>query len=372
MKKIIIIGAGASGVMCAIKIKQKNPQSEILILEANKEPLKKLSATGNGRCNLSHKDIKISHYDGYLPSYVKELILSYDIQEEFKQLGLYTKYLGNLLYPMSEQALSVKKVLLENCRNLNIPIICNTEVTQIQYQDSYLIKTLKKTYDADCLVVSMGTPAGKLSGMYSRKDILSSLQIPFYDFIPSLTQMELVHPLPLKGIRIKGLFTLNNHQEKGELLFTDYGVSGIAIMQLSRFFKKDSILHIDMLPDMSIEEVAHALVLSTLDIEEEGFVHPRLASYLHNLPGNKAEHLKNLALPVCSIRGIPFAQVCKGGIDIRSLDQNFQSRKYPYLFFTGEILNITGDCGGYNLHFAFASASQAAQGIERIDKDDSY
>ena len=333
MKKIIIIGAGASGVMCAIKIKQKNPQSEILILEANKEPLKKLSATGNGRCNLSHKDIKISHYDGYLPSYVKELILSYD------------------------------------CRNLNIPIICNTEVTQIQYQDSYLIKTLKKTYDADCLVVSMGTPAGKLSGMYSRKDILSSLQIPFYDFIPSLTQMELVHPLPLKGIRIKGLFTLNNHQEKGELLFTDYGVSGIAIMQLSRFFKKDSILHIDMLPDMSIEEVAHALALSTLDIEEEGFVHPRLASYL---PGNKAEHLKNLALPVCSIRGIPFAQVCKGGIDIRSLDQNFQSRKYPYLFFTGEILNITGDCGGYNLHFAFASASQAAQGIERIDKDDSY
>lgn len=382
MKKIVIIGAGAAGVYLSILLKQRLQESlEIIVIEQNHAPLKKLLATGNGRCNLSNKDLKIDYYQSNNQDIVKDIIDSFDMKQAMNELGLLTMYQGNLLYPRSEQALTVKNILMNTAEKLGVLFFYEQEVTRITYTKQYLVETNQQTYKADHVIFAMGSEAGKLSGIKkTRYEILKKLHLDVIEPTPSLVQMN-TQPIlkQLKGVRVKGTFRLleNNqcvHEEKGELLFTDYGVSGIAVMQLSAYYQKGH--HYEISLDLFDEETSSKLY-DFLELRKQqgynhfydGMVNSKIATYFESLhlesTSKIVKQLKDMRLKVVDLKGYETAQVMKGGLSLQEVDQQLKIKKYPHMYAIGEILNVTGMCGGYNLHFAFASAKRVADAIER-------
>lgn len=377
MKKVIIIGAGASGVLTAIYLKKYINDIDVIVLEQNNTALKKLTATGNGRCNLSNKNIDIKHYEGQNIHKIKH-VLDYDIVNEFYDLGILTKYQGELLYPRSEQAVTVKNCLLNKAESLGVLFLYEQIVQSVDYSQS-IVHTNKQDFHYNELVFAMGSPAGKLSGTtFDRYKIFEKLNLKVNPLIPSLVQMKTNPAFPkLKGVRVKGTFTLmdkmNTFQEKGELLFTDDGVSGIAVMLLSRYFKGEKMtLEIDMFDDYSEKEL-FKMIDERLNQDYnhfyDGLVNNKLASFLEkrNLKTTKdiVNALKHFKVEVIGLRDESYAQVLRGGLALEEVDSSLEIMKYPHLYAVGEVLDVAGDCGGYNLHFAFASGYTVAKAIER-------
>lgn len=381
MKKIVIIGAGAAGVYLSILLKQKLKSVDIVVIEQNQAPLKKLLATGNGRCNLSNKDLKIDDYQSDNQSLVEDIIHSFDMREAMNELGLLTIYQGNLLYPRSEQALSVKNILMDTAESLGVLFFYEQEVLRIDYAQTYRIQTNQQVFKADDVIFAMGSEAGKLSGIKeSRYQMLKSLHLNVIPSRPSLVQMNTQPVLKkLKGVRVKGTFRLleNNqciHQEKGELLFTDYGVSGIAIMQLSAFYQEGHHyeISIDLFDEEDVSKLTEYLELRKqrgYNRFYDGMINSKLANYFESLhlqsTSQMVKQFKDMRLKVVGLKGYETAQVMKGGLSLKEVDQNLQIKKVPHTYAVGEILNVVGMCGGYNLHFAFASAMRVANAIER-------
>ncbi|UTY38909.1 aminoacetone oxidase family FAD-binding enzyme [Allocoprobacillus halotolerans] len=378
MKKIVIIGAGASGVYLSILLKQKNPCYEVIVLEQNKAPLKKLLATGNGRCNLSNQKMNSKYYQSDNQELVQSIIQDFDMVQQMQKIGLYCTYQGDLLYPKSEQALTVKNVFMQRSEEKGVIFAYDQEVTQIQkHKHQYLITTTSQQILADAIVLAMGSEAGKLSGMnHSRYDLLKQLQLKIIEPMPSLVQFYTSPAIKsLKGVRVKGTFSLIEnqqciHKEKGELLFTDYGVSGIAVMQLSSFYKKhhNYQLYIDFFDEISHNQLCQLLSNQT-SLFLEGLINHKLAVYFqkyqHLSIEKLASLLKHYPLNIQGVREASYAQVMKGGLSLDNVTEDLELKQYPHIYAIGEILNVAGMCGGYNLHFALASACHVVEAIER-------
>lgn len=382
MKKVIIIGAGASGVYLSLLLMKKlYGEVEVLVLEQNASALKKLLSTGNGRCNLSNKDMTIDYYQSDDLNKVNTIIQEYDLKSAFEDLGIMSVYYGNLLYPRSEQALSVKNILMNEAINHGVRFIYEQEVIDIQCSSQYKIRTDTTLYKADYVIFAMGSEAGKLSGMSQvRYDILKKLGLRVEKPVPSLVQMNTIPALKqLKGVRVKGTFRLleNNHTihtEKGELLFTEYGVSGIAVMQLSSFMEEGHHYEIsmDLFDDYNkddLEQLINHRLNQGLEHFYDGLLNNKLSHYFESL--NKTDIseiitlLKDYRLKISGLRTSEFAQVMKGGLHLSEVNEDLSVKKYPHMYAIGEILNVAGMCGGYNLHFAFASSYKTACAIER-------
>ena len=381
MKKVIIIGAGVSGVYLSILLKQKlNEKMSVIVLEQNSSSLKKLLATGNGRCNLSNRDMNIRYYQSDCQDIVEKIITSFDMQEAMADIGLLCQYQNHLLYPKSEQALSVKRVLMNEAERLGVLFFYEQEVDLIKREHCYQVYTQKQMFSADYVVFAMGSEAGKLSGIHSsRYDILEKLKMKVISPYPSLVQMKTKPALKqLKGVRVKGCFSLLEngqviHREKGELLFTDYGVSGIAVMQLSAYCQPHhqyeiSIDFFDEIDERKFHEFIELRMNKEYNHFYDGLINSKIALYLEkmNLSSSKkiVRILKDMRLKVVGLQSYETAQVMKGGLSLHEVNDCLELNKYPCLYAMGEILNVTGLCGGYNLHFAFASASVVANAIE--------
>ena len=381
MQKILIVGAGASGVYLSILLKQKLYDCDVIVLEQNTTPLKKVLATGNGRCNLSNKDMSIDYYQSDNNQLVEEIISSFDMVQATNDLGLYCIYQGNLLYPKSEQALSVKQILMQRAEELGVLFLYEQEVLKIEKGYPYIVKTNQQQLKADYVIFAMGSEAGRLSGtQLSRYQILRKLHLNVVEPRPALTQFFTQPVLKsLKGVRVKGTFTLLEkgkcvHQEKGELLFTDYGVSGIAIMQLSAFCKPqhDYELSIDFFDEEDAKKLYEYIELRRkkgYNHFYDGLLNSKISIYFEKQALNSTQEivsmLKDFRLHITGLRSYESAQVMKGGLSLNELDHNLELKKYPHIYAIGEILNVIGLCGGYNLHFAFASASHVAKALER-------
>lgn len=381
MKKIVIVGAGAAGVYLSILLKQElNKKIEVSVIEQNATALKKVLATGNGKCNLSNKDISIEYYQSDNIQVVENIISDFDMKKKLNEIGLYCIYQGNLLYPKSEQALSVKNILMEQARNLGVNFYYEQEVKSVQQDKGYIVKTQKQNFDADYVIFAMGSEAGKLSGVQpSRYQILDELGLNICPVSPSLVQMKTEPVLKqLKGVRVKGTFRLyeNNkiiHQEKGELLFTDYGVSGIAIMQLSSFYKENHSyeLSIDFFDEQdkdNLQDYVELRLNKGYNHFYDGLLNSKISSYFetfHYCKSNKITRLlKDFRLKIVGLQTYENAQVMKGGLSLKEVDNNLQIKAYKNIYAIGEILNVAGMCGGYNLHFAFSSAKHVADAIK--------
>ncbi len=405
MNKVIIIGGGASGLMAATHLAKTT--TDILILEKQNRLGKKILATGNGRCNLTNiimsRENFHTNYQGnkYIP------IEKYSYNETidtFKELGIIPLIENNKVYPLSEQASSVLDVLRLETKHLNS--LTEITVTDINYKNNqFIVSTIdldnkQSIYKAEIIIVATGGLAG-VKEDYSMYNILKKLGHTIEPLTPTLVHIlsNTTYCKMMQGTRIKANASIykNNtlvRTEYGEILFTEDGLSGPAIFQLSRIAsiaklnKENCYITLDLCKNLSVNDIITLIYdrMYRRDILEEifiGWLNKKVAisiikacsnlkptTLVENLEYKDilslATNLKELRFEVNGTRGFKFAQSTIGGISLEDINLNtMESKIIKNLYITGEILDIDGDCGGYNLQWAWSTGYVAAQNIVR-------
>ena len=372
--KIIIIGAGASGVVAAINYKRNHLNDDVLIIERLSTPLKKLLASGNGKCNLGNSNIDFSLYNN--PKFAEEIINNYNYKEFFNSINIETKLIGDLAYPVSESAVSVKIALLNSLENLGIKINFEESIQDYKVNNNKIqVITNKSSYTADKLYFAGGLKSSpKLGSDGSVLEILNKhgyqIKTPEAGLSPLYTKEK---TKLIDGIRVKAnvsLFEDNKlvHQESGEVLFKEHGLSGIVIFNtmslIARNIKKNHKISIDLLPDFTNEYLKNYQKNHTFSELLLAFINPKISDYLKNRFKNENEifkALKNLEFTFDKSYGFDFSQVSVGGVNVNEVDSNLMSKREKNVFIIGELLDIDGPCGGYNLTWAFASALKSTK-----------
>ena len=381
----------------------------VTIIEHNDRLGKKLLATGNGRCNLTNrlleKDID-SHFcdlgcaDRAFYEHVITAFGYNDTIRFFKELGLMFKYRQDLVYPNSDQASSVLDALRFKIRELGIDTIFECNVTGVcKENDTFVIRSDKGIYKCDKLILATGSKAMPSSGSDgSGYRIAESFGHTIDNVRPGLVQIKSDEEYfkSVSGVRCAAALSLyddneKKYEERGELQFTDYGISGIAAMNLSNRLhvcKGTPYVHVDFLNDIKKEELTDILtdrkrLLGRREAQDfmTGIVNKKLGIMLLKSVGIKpsgqvsdiadkellmlAENLKDFVIRVDGTKGFEQAQICMGGVSTAQIDENMQSRIVPSLYFCGEIINLHGDCGGYNLQLAWSTGAIAGGASKR-------
>lgn len=391
--KTAIIGGGAAGLLTAVELlsgKKAFSGEDVLIVERNDRVGKKLIATGNGQGNLTNSNLSNHNYYGekdFIDAFLvcaKEI----DLENYFYRLGipLCTAKDGKK-YPLSKQATSVLDVIRAYLSQKNCQTITESEVTAINKQKDYFTIVSKKgNFFAKSVVLATGGKAAKQFGTDgSAYKLATDFGHTITQLYPSLVQLktELEGIRGLKGLKetVKVTACDNNDVLKsavGEILFTEYGVSGNAIFQVSAVLTsvKNPIVSVEFLPDFSYEQTLN-LIKDRLDLpyikSDEllvGIINKRIGQViLKQVKNGTAEEitnaLKNFKLKVTGNLGFNYAQVTKGGVPTCQIDgKTMQSKKVDNFYIVGEALDVDGDCGGYNLTFAFVSGITCAKAIK--------
>ena len=395
---VLIIGAGASGLTAAIMLKRKNVNLNIILAEKLSRVGKKLSVTGNGRCNISNKDQNISHYHGDTLS-AKQILNNFtfdNLKDFFGSIGvLVYEFNSKKAYPYSLQASGVVDALRFEAERLNIKTLTNTEIKKTEFLKTGNTKSGKYTaftsfgdeikINSKYVIISCGGMAGGAQygtdgSAYNLLNKIHTMQNPKPVIVQIKTENTVTRSL--KGIKVTAKVTINNHSDTGEVLFCDYGLSGPPILQLSRYCKKNDIVSLDLMPEYSEKQITD-FILKRNDLNLTGtdffagLLNKRVGFAILkslNLQNKNTKYtLKEATLIAKTVKSFNFkyldttgfknAQSTSGGFLLKEFTENLCSKKINNLYCTGEILNIDGDCGGYNLHWAFASAFAAANGI---------
>lgn len=378
MQTIAIIGAGASGLAAAFELSKYPEHFFIQVFDRNNKIAKKIAATGNGKCNLSNQNISLDRYQGDIAP-LFERIKAFDIQQFCHELGFMIRQNNELFYPYSEQARTVTSAFERWVNEKGVQLVLNTCISSVKYQNQmyYLYDEHGKIFKAHKVIFACGGKASPVFGSDGRGfEILKKLGIQSTPLFPSLVQMKTSPALKsLKGCRFHGIFTLTKaNQEvasyKGEALLTEDGISGISVMQLSRFLSEDSqyVLHCNLVNEISKEALKQYYDIHQYDANPYiGIIQEKMAEYLNGKKTDNFENfyqrLSDLKFKITGTRGFESAQVTKGGIPLNLLNDQLMSITYPGLYVCGEMLNVDGDCGGFNLHFAFASGIIVAKDI---------
>ena len=366
--KILIVGAGAAGIVAAINYKRNHKFDDVLVIERLDSSLKKLLASGNGKCNLGNSNIEFSKYNNL--EFAKKIIDGYDYKKFFSSISIETKLFGNLAYPVSESAHSVKEALLNSAKNLGISVKNAEKLVDFSVKDKIEIITDKNKYFVDKLYLAGGLKSSpKLGSDGSVLDILTKhgykIKYPEPGLCPLYTKEK---TKLIDGIRVKSTVSLFKndklvHKEDGEVLFKEHGLSGIVIFNTMSIIARDPnkhyIISLDLLPDFSpdyLKKYRNSHKFSELLL---AFLNPKISKYLTERFQNEDqifESLKALEFTFDKSYGFDFSQVSVGGVDITEVDENLMSKREKNVYIIGELLDIDGPCGGYNLTWAFASA----------------
>ena len=361
----------------------KRAKIPFILIEKNKILGKKLLATGNGRCNIHNANTSFVNYQSttFSKNSLSKVLDSFsfvDFEKMLKTFGLLleTKDDGRA-YPLSNSAKSVLEVFLSFLEKEDFCV--ENEVLKItSTKNGFLLQTQKGEINADCLILACGSEASKkLGGSDKGLFLAKNLSLECIKTYPSL--VPLCGKIALKnisGVKVYAKLTLKdeNFSLKGDLLFSDYGITGFSVLDISSKIKKDSKISIDLLPMMESASVESLLLKGVKNYPKRspkqilcGILNPKLAQAFvefFNLEVLNTKTikslvfaLKNLEFCIEDTKGFDFAEVSGGGVSAKEIDANtMECVRYKNLYIIGELLDVVGDRGGYNLAFAWASA----------------
>ena len=396
MTDVIVIGGGASGMMAALTAAENG--RSVVLLERQSRVGRKLLATGNGRCNLTNYHVSPDHYHGEDSSFCAHALRAFDTGttlQYFASLGLLTvSEDSGRVYPMSNMAGSVLDVLRYALERPGIRVCTGQAVTAVKrIAEGFTVRTETEVFAARKVILAAGGAAGsKVGGVMDGYRLAKMLGHHRTVLYPSLVQLRTdpTYPRALKGVKAEcGIAILRGGERvaenRGEVLFTEYGVSGPAIFDISRTVSTGGeglVCALDFFPDWETREVLDWLRLrreamgaheaSTLLV---GSCHTRLGQMLCKAAGftnqpavsltdddlrRIAAQATGFTLPITGTCGFDQAQVTAGGLQTGEFDpRTMQSRLVPGLYACGEVLDVDGDCGGFNLQWAWSSGRLA-------------
>lgn len=398
-EKMIIIGAGAAGLCAAILSARAGQQ--VTLLEQNNKIGKKILVSGNGKCNIDNKYISSHRFHGQDPSFIEEVLEGYDfhmVEKFFTSIGLeLVEGKEGKMFPLSLQSSTVVELLEYDAKRVGVEILCDCAVTGIDKSDKlFTLETTQGVKTCKQLVMASGSPAApQLGGSNSGYAFATKMGHTLIPRHPSLVQLCSKEPWvkACAGVKVAGIAQLYANGEyiaekKGDLLFTNYGISGLAILDLSREVSTRLAhfdyceLNLDLMPELSKEKLSNLLLkrieegsIKPLTLWLQGILNKKLISIiveqskckakeegdLNRKEINKLVHsIKNLKLSINDTKGFQGAEVATGGINTTEINpQTMESKLVPNLFFAGEILDVDGDRGGFNFHFAWVTGMRA-------------
>lgn len=398
-KRVIVVGGGASGLMAAVTAARQG--AKVVLIEKNRQAGKKLLATGNGRCNFSNRDQRLIHYRSGHPKLVEAVLEAFSMEDTvafFEELGILVKDRNGCLYPNSGQASSIADVLRLEVQRLSrehrVKEAYNTEVLGVEKQGSvFLARTEGWTYEGEALILACGSEAAPKTGSTGDG----------YRFAKSLGH-QVIPPLPaltglyarendrgtLAGVRMDAKVTLCIDgtvcaEEEGEVQFASYGLSGIPVFQMSRYVSRalkagsECVVGLDLCPRKTAQELAALLTEKGAYAGDRkgtdtlmGMFPEKLSQVLLGRAGISLKksrrdwtdadrtrlsgQMKELSFHIFGCRGYEQAQVCTGGVPLTELQGiSMESAVTAGLYLAGELLDVDGACGGYNLQWAWSS-----------------
>jgi len=361
--KIGIIGGGAAGAYLAIRIKEINPSFNVTIIERNDKLLKKVAVTGNGRCNYANLGSLENKYNNSFANQIINNLKPDQLVANFERYGIHPTRIDNLIFPVSLSAQTVILMLNKRLEELETTICLNEKVLDYQNRNNqFVIKTDKQEHVFDRIVFAAGGKAYPQLG--TDASALETLRQHGYEIetlSPSLSPLKVKeNTKKISGQRVKCLVSLLNkgklyYAEEGEVLFKDDGISGIVILNMSQ--------KINTLSDKSNIKIILDLVPNKSNIKKEQYeeyVHPKIASYLRD----NGLDINALTYSFKGFYDYHIAEVSHGGLSLKEITPHLESKKEKGIYFAGELLDIDGMCGGFNLMFAFASGETIAKAIK--------
>lgn len=399
MKRTIgIVGGGAAGMTAAILAARNG--AEVTLLEGNERVGKKILSTGNGKCNFGNRNFGPEMYDTRSPEQLKKWLEQFDTNdtvEFFRALGLLTKQKNDGLYPVSEQASSVLDAFrfeIEREPRIRLRTGCKVEgIRRDEERNRICLWSGDENFSFDRVILTCGGKAAPKTGSdgsgYRLAEMLGHSIVPV---VPALVQLKCREDWfkSVAGVRAEAEIVPEDQKagtvaERGELQLVDYGISGIPVFQMSGRInyilreKKEVVLKIDFLPGYTKEDFPEKMIRARMPIEscstvEEyftGVLNRKLMTLFIKLAGLKPtepaagaapekirrvyELCRELKVHVIGSNSFEHAQVCAGGVPLDELTENLESVKAPGVFFAGELLDVNGRCGGYNLQWAWCS-----------------
>jgi predicted Rossmann fold flavoprotein len=404
LNKIAIIGGGSSGLFCAILLAKKG--FTVTIFEKNHKAGRKLLATGNGKCNISNTNLSLEFFHSNNFEYYKKVIENFGF-EKFNELvssfGLDTIIRGTKVYPASDQASSVVDVLYNEALHEGVKFFFDSEIIKIEKNNQFTITSHDKQYKFDKVILASGSGAmKKLGSSDSGYQLAKNLGHNIIEPIASLVQLESDNEAikKLHGLKCEAKVTLLINNQKttskyGDILFAKYGVSGNTILDLSReaslALKDYQVVDIvvDIFPKIdknkllaNLEKKYKQIVNKQKEFLLLSLVNSKIIEYIFEVARIKQDKvlvsdlnkkdlqalvytMKNMKISITASRGYEYAEVVSGGIDTKDIDEiSMESKLVKDLYFIGEVVDVDGDCGGYNLHWAWASAYSLAQNLK--------
>lgn len=399
--KVVIVGGGASGLMAAITCQKQG--KHVVIIEQKEKAGKKILATGNGKCNFTNLYQDDSCYRSSEPAFPKKALQQFDQQavvQFFEDLGVLVKERNGYLYPYSGQASTILDALYNEAIRLGVKIECGVKVEHIQKKDGLLeIRYSGKTIVAGTVILAAGGKASPAQGSDgSGYGLAKELGHHITKLSPALTGLKAKENFckALAGVRTDAavsLFIDDQYviKDTGELQLTSYGVSGIPVFQICRYAgmalldKQKVTVKADFFPNWKEKQLRELVFRQKekfgkntaetalagmcnkkvlLVLLKQASIHPE--DQLGKVPDEKLLNLckwmKALAFTITETNGFENAQVCAGGIDTREVNADtMESKVVKNLYFAGEILDVDGICGGYNLQWAWASGYVAGR-----------
>lgn len=401
MRHVAVIGGGAAGMMAAITAAREGVK--VTILEHKDRIGKKILSTGNGRCNFTNTFQTPACYRSDNRDFAWNIIQKFNVEKTisfFKELGIYPKDRNGYLYPYSDQAAAILEVLQIEIAKLDICVMTEINVLDIQpVKRGIRVTTDKKTITVDSVILACGSKAAPVTGSdgsgYQLAKLLGHRIVPV---LPSLVQLRCAEKFykSISGVRVQGTVEIyaddiSLASDTGEIQLTNYGISGIPIFQVSRYaakaiYQKQSVTAVlNFMPDMNKDEflsfLQERITLcphKTLDEFFIGIFPKKLCELwirLSRLPKEmrvsdlSGEQLEKLVLLIQHLRthitetnAFEQAQICCGGVDTTEINPDtLESNYVPGIYFAGELLDVDGICGGYNLQWAWSSGFVAGR-----------